>query len=152
MPHGKQQGVVLLGVLVAITCIAVLMQKAEINLTTSIRREHERQLLFAGEQIKHAIAAYYAASPGGGVYPKTLQDLLNDTRFPQPRRFLRRLYLDPMTGRPDWGLVTGLDERIMGVYSKGQGKPLKQSDFPKEFEDFEHKTSYRDWTFAVNSP
>jgi len=43
-------------------------------------------LLFAGNAIRQAIAAYYLATPGAfEQYPASLESLLKDPRFPDTR-------------------------------------------------------------------
>lgn len=151
MPTGKQNGAILLGVLVAVAVIALLMTRAEERMSTQTQRAREAQLLFAGDQIRRAIQAYYNGGVAGGIYPKTLDDLVNDNRTLQTRHFLRRVYRDPMTNSTEWGLVKGIDDRIMGVYSLSQQTPLKKTGFPKDYQGFENKRSYKEWAFAVDS-
>ncbi len=96
--------------------------------TTYAARERERELLFVGEQFRRAIASYYESTPQPmKQFPRALADLIEDRRFPIPRRHLRRLYADPMSGTRDWGLVLAADKSIMGVYSKGQGTAFRTS-------------------------
>jgi type II secretory pathway pseudopilin PulG len=152
MPSCKQQGSVLLGVLLAIACLGLVLSRAELQLATTLQREREQQLLFAGDQIKNAIAAYYRAGGGAGGYPQSLEDLVSDKRTLQTQHFLRRLYLDPMTDSPDWGLLLSGDGRITGVYSKSKKQPLKQSGFPAGYEGFADQKSYRGWVFVVSNP
>lgn len=74
--------------------------------STAAQRERERELLFRGGEIARAIAAYAQATPNPPQqYPRSLDDLLSDTRSLRPRRHLRRAYEDPFTGKPDWELV-----------------------------------------------
>ena len=116
---------------------------------TQLQREKEQDLLFAGDQIRSAIEAYYNASPGAvKQYPSSLTDLLKDSRYPDTRRYLRRLYADPLTGKSEWGLVPAPGAGILGVYSLGTGEPFKQANFPLRDAEFEHKQSYADWKFT----
>ena len=114
------------------------------------RRERERQLLWAGDQIRRAIVAY---SQNGAdqvsPYPQTLQDLLLDPRSPARRRFLRQIYDDPMTRSTDWGLIRNPQGRIVGVYSRSDARPLKKGRFPAPYDDFELAASYADWRFTA---
>lgn len=113
-------------------------------------RDKEAQLLFVGDEYRRALESYYRAAPGKEKsYPKALADLLGDKRYPYPVRHLRRLYPDPLTNSQAWGLVKQ-GEEITGVYSLGAGTPLKSAGFPKQYEDFTDKASYRDWIFAAN--
>lgn len=73
--------------------------------STAAEREREKELLFRGGEIARAIAAYAKTAPPPEQYPKSLEDLVTDRRGPRPRRYLRRLYEDPFTGKPDWELV-----------------------------------------------
>src|SRR5436309_3351575 len=94
---------------------------------TAGKRAKEQQLLFAGAAIQDAILHYYRSTPNRGrEFPRTLQDLIEDNRYITVERHLRRIYADPMTGKPDWGLIMGADGRIVGIYSRSQEAPLKR--------------------------
>lgn len=72
------------------------------------QREREAELRFRGEAIAQALASYARATPAGAnPLPQRLEDLLEDRRSGATRRHLRRLYVDPFTGRPDWVLQIG---------------------------------------------
>jgi hypothetical protein len=67
---------------------------------------------------------YFQRSPGTAKrYPARLGDLLEDRRFLSRQRYLRRIYVDPMTGKAEWGLVQAPQGGVMGVYSLAEGKP-----------------------------
>jgi hypothetical protein len=70
---------------------------------TQSRREKERELLFVGDQFRRAIGLYYERSPGAKRFPKGLEDLVLDRRYPNTQRYLRRLYADPVGGTSGWG-------------------------------------------------
>jgi len=96
--------------------------------TTHAQREREVELLFVGEQFRRAIGRYYESTPAAlKRYPRTLEELVEDRRFPVPQRHLRRIYVDPMTRDRDWGLVLAADKTIMGVYSKASGTPYRSN-------------------------
>jgi type II secretory pathway pseudopilin PulG len=107
------------------------------------QREKERELVFAGEQFRQAIALYYWRTPGGAhQYPKSLDDLLEDKRWPTTQRYLRRLYRDPITNTSDWGVVEAPGAAgIMGVYSKSTDAPIRTTVFPEA-------RNYTDWKFV----
>lgn len=111
-------------------------------------REKEAELLFRGEQYRDAIASYYKKEQR---YPKALQDLLEDKRYPMPVRHLRRLYRDPITGDPDWGLVEAPGGGVMGVYSRSEEPPIKSGNFSPKNQEFSDQQRYSDWKF-VHSP
>jgi type II secretory pathway pseudopilin PulG len=116
------------------------------------QRDKEAELLFVGEQFRSAIASYYKTAPGG-QYPKKLEDLLEDKRFPMPVRHLRRIYPDPITGSTDWGIVETPDKAgVMGVFSRSEEKPIKQGNFGARQADFDDAESYAKWTFAYSPP
>ena len=117
------------------------------------RREREKQLLWAGDQIRRAILAY-SQSGGDGLdrYPAALQDLLLDSRSAAPRRYLRQVYEDPMSRSTDWGLIRNPQGRIVGVYSQARGVPVKAGAFAKAYAHFERAPNYAAWTFTVLPP
>jgi type II secretory pathway pseudopilin PulG len=118
------------------------------------QREREAQLLWAGEQYRRAIVAYARfAADDANRYPATLQDLLLDPRSAAPRRFLRRLHHDPMTGSTDWALIRDVHGRIVGVNSRSAKEPFKRAGFGAEQRGFERARRYADWRFtAVAEP
>ena len=95
-------------------------------------------------EFREAIGRYYEA---GGVYPRALSDLLEDKRVPVPRRFLRRLYPDPISGSTDWNLETMVDGGIIGVASSSQQKPIKIAGFAPVNKTFEKAECYCAWKF-----
>jgi hypothetical protein len=108
-------------------------------------REKERELLYVGEQYRKAIELYYAQ---GKQYPRELTQLLRDQRVPGVRRYLRKLYRDPMTAKGEWGLIKTPDGGIAGVYSLSEETPFKQANFKKSEATFTGKAKYSDWKFA----
>src|SRR5690606_9507919 len=101
------------------------------------------------EEIRRAIGAYFEATPAGaGRYPRALDDLLQDRRYPVVRRYLRRIYPDPMTGSVEWGLVRAPDGGIAGVYSRARTPTLKKTHFNPAHVTFEGAATHADWKFV----
>lgn len=97
----------------------------------SIQREREQELMRIGAEFVRAIAAYYEGSTGTvKAYPPTLDALLEDARYLQVRRHLRKIPRDPITLSTDWGVVPAPDGGVMGVYSRSEQTPLRQAQFP----------------------
>jgi type II secretory pathway pseudopilin PulG len=114
----------------------------------SAKREREAELLFIGNQYRRAIGLYYENTKGNiKRYPRTLEDLLKDSRDASTQRYLRRLYPDPMTGKAEWGLVKAGDGGIGGVHSLSEDAPLKTGGFKVRDADLEGKAKYSDWRF-----
>ncbi len=81
--------------------------------------ERERELIFRGEQIAAAIAAYRAVEIAGAArWPASWEELIEDRRGPLLRRHLRRAYADPFTGETDWEPILGEDGHWRGVRSR----------------------------------
>ncbi len=113
---------------------------------TAVLRDKEAQLLYAGAQYRRAIERYYLSGPR--QYPRTLEDLLKDPRKPNTARYLRKLYFDPVTGSPEWGIVKAPDGGIMGVYSPSETRPMKTSGFDVRNVGFDGAEKYSDWKFV----
>jgi type II secretory pathway pseudopilin PulG len=140
-----QAGFTYLGILAAIILMGLLLTAAARVWTLTEQRERETQLLFVGDSIRMAISAYYAH---GHRYPLALQDLLEDKRSPVPVRYLRRLYLDPMTNSADWKLVLAPEGGIKGVYSGSGITPIKRANFPIIDASFADTDCYCAWQFV----
>ena len=140
----QQRGFGYIGLLFAIAIIGITLATVGVVWSTQGRREREAQLLFIGDQYRQAIGRYLLA---GGVYPRSLDDLLVDKRVPVPRHYLRHLYEDPMTGAADWTLITTSDGGIMGVASSSLQQPIKVAGFSRVNAAFESAACYCDWKF-----
>lgn len=149
-PGRRQAGFAYIAVLLAIAVLGVGQAAIGMVWHTASQREREQELLFIGEQFRKAIQQFYESSPGERRFPKSLDELLLDPRFPGTRRYLRQLYRDPMTNQPTWGLVFAPKGGIMGVYSTAPGRPMKQGGFAKNQAAFEGKASYSEWQFAYS--
>jgi type II secretory pathway pseudopilin PulG len=145
----RQSGFTYLGALILIAMISVAAT-ATLKLGAAMqRRAAEEQLLAIGGEFRDAFLSYANSTPPGQPRtPASLQDLLKDPRFPTVRRHLRRIYVDPISGKPEWGIIPAQPgPGIMGVYSLADGTPIKVANFELRFQDFEGKTTYQDWVF-----
>jgi type II secretory pathway pseudopilin PulG len=149
LARSRSAGVVLLAMLLAVALGGIAMMAAADVWALARRRAQEQELLFVGGQYRLAIQRYVSGAPPGTgrTLPATLEDLLEDDRYPIPVHHLRRLYPDPITGSTEWGTLRSGD-RITGVYSLSEQEPLKQAGFAAADALFAGKTSYRDWVFA----
>ena len=137
------------GVLIAVALIGVSLAVTGEVWQTTVQRERERELLFVGDEIRRAITQYYESTPGTGKqFPKSLDDMVRDNRYPTTRRYLRKVYPDPMTGKREWGIVKGPGDGIMGVYSLSRKSPIKRANFPPEYHSFNNAESFAVWQFA----
>ena len=152
----RQRGFSYLILLFAVAIMGAGLGGTGILWHTAQQRQKEVELLFIGNQIRNALASYYAVTPGNlRRYPGSLEELLKDPRFPTTVRHLRKLYRDPISATPTWGLIAAPGGGIMGVYSTSEAAPLKRSGFDLPNRAFEErsialgdKMSYREWQFA----
>lgn len=146
----RQRGFTYVGLLLLVAMSSAALAAAGSLWSVESRREREADLLFTGAQFAQAIASFRERTPAGQAqrFPRDLQELLEDRRWPTPRRHLRRLYVDPMTGTRDWGLVAAPGGGVIGVHSLAEQAPLKRAGFPPEQAEFAAAESYRDWRFV----
>jgi len=149
-PPRRQRGFGYLMALFAIAATGLLLAATGEVWQTTARREQEAELLFVGAQFRQAIASYYRAGPADArVYPQTLDELIEDRRFAVPRRHLRRLYRDPVTGQPQWGLVR-VSGRLVGVHSLSRERPLR-SAFGLRDAALAEASGYDQWIFGPDA-
>lgn len=144
-----QQGFTYLAVLLGVAVMGATLALTGMTWRTVVQRDKEAELLFVGGEFRRAIKQYYG---GSGQFPRQLADLLQDPRSPGARRYLRKLYFDPVTGKNDWGLVRAPDGGIMGVFSSSEDTPLKTAGFALADQDFEGKAHYSEWQFIAAPP
>ncbi len=144
----KQKGFSYLGILIFVAVMGAGLAAFGKIASHASQREKEAELLFRGNQFHQAIASYYKKE---SRYPKALEELLEDKRYPMPVRHLRKLYSDPLTGGDQWGLVEAPGGGVMGVHSLSDAQPIKTGNFSNKNQDFEKAEKYSDWKF-VHSP
>jgi len=148
IPPCTARGYAIVVALILLTLASFAASVAVLRSSNEAQRQRELELLFVGNQFREAIRAYAAASSGIPDYPRRLEDLVEDHRVPTLRRFLRRIYSDPMTGKPDWALIRQGD-RIVGVHSTSMRAPQRRANFSQADSSFVGAKSYVDWQFSA---
>ena len=144
--RAAESGFTYIGVLLLVAMLGIAVTLVSELWHTAQKRDKEQELLFVGNQFRRALAMY---SANGGGYPKRLEDLLRDPRVPGMRRYLRKIYRDPVTGGTEWGLVRSAGDIIVGIHSLSAEEPLKQKEFSVADKDFEGKQKYSEWVFTA---
>ncbi len=98
MRRRRDAGYALLVVLFMAAMVLIALAVAAPRLLQEGQREKEEELIFRGEQWKHAIGLYYKKF---GRYPMKVEDLLRTN----DRGYLRREFRDPMTKDGKWRFV-----------------------------------------------
>ena len=146
---GAERGFTYIWILFAVALAGIVLAAAGQLWQTEAQREKEVELMFTGEQFRQAIGSYYESSPGTPKrYPDSEEKLLFDDRFPIPKRHLRKIYFDPMTGRAEWGLIRKPGIGIVGVHSLSTRRPFKRANFHERYATFADAVSYQDWMFV----
>lgn len=141
-----QSGYTYLLVLFIVAGLGLLVAQTGLVWHQAAQRDREAELLVIGVEFSHALSSYVKAGADQSL-PESLQQLVEDRRGPVLVRHLRRIYRDPFTGRPVWGLEKA-GGRISGVYSLAQGVPIRQHDLPKELGGLTGEVkSYAEWVF-----
>ena len=141
----SESGVTLLELIIATGILMVLATAALPVVRMSVQRTKEAQLHKALREIRDAIDHYkdYAdrnlirVEVGSEGYPPDLDTLVKPIQIgagsDRKVRFLRRIPVDPMTGRAEWNLQSVQDDpdstswggnNVFDVHSKSQGTAL----------------------------
>ena len=124
-----------------------MLSAASLSWQIVMQREREKELLFRGSQLREAINRWQTQVPGQRPPMKLneLKELLKDPHSTGTVRYLRRPYLDPMTGK-EFETIPDPLKGIIGVRSASEEKPLKIA-FPEAFKEFKDKGKYSQWEF-----
>ena len=114
----QEDGFLLLGVLFMILVILLVLSLAAPKMAEDLRRDKEIETIHRGQQYVRAIQIYNAKY---GRYPNTIDQLIKSDN----QRFLRKRYLDPMTGKDDWRIIHNGEQKVpaMGLF----GQALQQT-------------------------
>lgn len=138
--------------LIVLVAIVGLVGAATLKVDALLRRAAaEEELLEIGAAFSQALKSYAEATPRGQPpFPPSLQELLKDPRSPAVRRHLRKIFVDPATGKAEWGIVhAGNDTGVLAVYSLSNAKPLKVANFDARFANLGNSAHISDWKFAA---
>jgi type II secretory pathway pseudopilin PulG len=150
--RGHCRGFMYFSVLWLVAMVAIgLLVVAESYVVTE-QREKERELILIGREFAEAIRRYadldLKLAAGARRYPAELDELVEDRRGTgEPRRHLRRIYRDPVTGSTEWGIVR-INGGIVAVHSLSNRKPLKVRGFDSDQSHLEERLSYSEWLFG----
>jgi len=139
-------GYAMVALLVALSIMAVMLSVALPAWRTLAQRERETELVFRAQQYARAIALFQRKY--ANAFPPTLDILVE-------QKFLRKKYLDPVTGGEFQPLYVGQGQGpgpnqagpagqqgragIMGVTSKSTARSLRE---------FNGRTKYNEWAFV----
>jgi general secretion pathway protein G len=137
-----ERGLTLVELIVTIAILAVLASAAVPVARFQIKRQNERELRRDLWEMRDAIDHYKDAADKHAFqtkvdsqnYPPDLETLVNGVDVMGKKlKFLRRIPVDPMTGKADWGLHSMQDDptsdsyggqSVFDVYSKSKGTAL----------------------------
>src|ERR1700756_5046916 len=111
-----QKGYVLLALMLTFTLLLIALALEAPRVAQQIKREKEEELVHRGKD--YAMAVKRFVHKNGGQYPLSIEQLENTNHI----RFLRKKYVDPMTGESDWKLVH-LGEAQINIPTPAGGNP-----------------------------
>ncbi len=114
-----EHGLTLVELIITVAILAILASAAVPIARFEIKRQKERDLRYDLWMMRDAIDKYKDAADRGAFqtkvdsqnYPPDLQTLVNGVDVQGKKvKFLRRIPVDPMTGKPEWGMRSMQDD------------------------------------------
>lgn len=141
-PNGSETGLTLVELVVTVFILGILASAAVPIARFKVQRDKERELRYDLWQMRDAIDKYKDACDKGAFqskvdsqcYPPDLEELVKGVDVQSKKvRFLRRIPVDPMTGKAEWGMHSMQDDptsdsyggqSVFDVYTKSTGTAL----------------------------
>lgn len=95
------KGYVLIILMMVVLVLAIGLTVAIPVYQTELQREKEAELIFRGRQYVEAVRLFQIKTPGS--FPSSLKEL-------EEKKFIRKLYKDPMTASGEWNVVLPLGQ------------------------------------------
>ncbi len=149
----RRNGFTLLELVVTATVLLILASVTIPMVKNGIQREKEIELRRDLREMRRAIDAYHLAAeqqkikappPEDNFYPESLEMLVDGVpatgSTTRKIHFLRRIPVDPFTGKPEWGLRNSNDDpdstswgggHVYDVYSLAQGTGMNGIPYRK---------------------
>ena len=145
-----ERGLTLVELIVTVSILSILAGAVVPIARFQVKRQNERYLRYDLWMMRDAIDHYKDAADKNAFqikidtqgYPPDLETLVNGVEIQTKKvKFLRRIPVDPMTGKAEWGLRSMQDDpksdsyggqSVFDVYSKSTGTALdgtKYSDW-----------------------
>jgi len=143
----RQRGFTLIELIVATSILLILTGMAVPVMRNVVQREREKELREALWTLRDAIDRYkdtadqgkFQTKVGSENYPPDLDTLVNGVDVSGKKlKFLRRVPMDPMTGKTEWGMHSMQDDptsdswgeqNVFDVYTKSPAKALDGSNY-----------------------
>jgi general secretion pathway protein G len=140
--RSTERGLTFVELIVTVAILSILATAAVPIARFQIKRQNERQLRFDLWEMRDAIDKYKDAADKGAFqtkvdsqnYPPDLETLVTGVDVQGKKlKFLRKIPIDPMTNKAEWGLRSMQDDpdsdsyggqSVFDVYSKSQGTAL----------------------------
>jgi len=150
----KQRGLTLVELIVAFTIMIILATMAVPLAKAKVRVNRERDLRQALSDMRRAIDKYKDMADlgylgpqkqGTNNWPESLDVLVEGVKLPGPdgkkMRFLRRIPVDPFTGKTEWGMRSDQDD----PKSTSWGGQCVFDVYTKTSEKAPDGTAYAEW-------
>ncbi len=145
----REHGLTFVELIVTVAILSILAMAALPVARFQVKRQNERELRRDLWMMRDAIDKYKDAADRGAFqtkvdsqgYPPDLQTLVTGVDVQGKKlKFLRRIPVDPMTAKAEWGMRSMKDDpdsdsysgdSVFDVYSKSQGTALDGTKYSK---------------------